>query len=158
MSSDGLGPDFNRSYLDRASKAARLTAAATWRYSEEPRRDPRARFWRPRLVKATNKQTEREQKTDSKLFDPALQVAPTTSLHFTSNSDPSESVAPPQETGRSSNSEYGSPFTLTPQILSASCSDTGENSDGDEETPGKAQQSSHSQSENNCDKTTHSKT
>lgn len=79
MSSDGLGPDFNRSYLDRASKAARLTAAATWRYSEEPRRDPRARFWRPRLVKATNKQTKREQKTDSKLFDPALQVAPTTS-------------------------------------------------------------------------------
>jgi hypothetical protein len=79
MSSDGLGPDFNRSYLDRASKAARLAAAASWRYSEEPHRDPRAQFWRLRLVKTTNKQTKRDEKTDSKLFNPALQVAPTIS-------------------------------------------------------------------------------
>lgn len=45
----------------------------------KPRRDPYAQFWRPRLVTATKKQTKRDEKTDSKLFDPALQVAPKTS-------------------------------------------------------------------------------
>jgi len=79
MSSNGLGPDFTTSYLDRASKAARL-AAATCRNSEEPRRDPRARFWRPRLVKATKKQTRRDEKTDSGVFQPTLQVLSTTSV------------------------------------------------------------------------------
>lgn len=77
MSSDDLGPDFNACYLSRASKAAQLVAA-TCRTPTEPRRDPTAQFWRPRSVPATKQQTKRDEKTDSKLFDSALHVAPTT--------------------------------------------------------------------------------
>jgi len=81
MSSDGLGLDFNTSYLDRASKAARLAAAAaTCRNAGQPRRDPSQKFWRPRLATATKKQTKRDEKTDSKLFESALHVVPTTSV------------------------------------------------------------------------------
>lgn len=77
MSSDDLGPDFNACYLSRASKAAQLVAA-TCRIPTEPRRDPTAQFWRPRLVPATKQQTKRDEKTDSKLFDSALHVVTTT--------------------------------------------------------------------------------
>lgn len=82
MSSDDLGPDFNAYYSSRASKAERLVAA-TRRAATKPRRDPTAQFWRPRPVTATKKQAKRDEKTDSKLFDPALQVAPTTGTSHT---------------------------------------------------------------------------
>ena len=71
MSSDDLGPDFHACYLSRASKAAQLVAV-TCRTPIKPRRDPTAQFWRPRLVTATKKQTKRDEKTDSKWFDPAF--------------------------------------------------------------------------------------
>ena len=79
MSSDDLGPSFNAYYSSRASRAERLVAA-TCSAPTKPRRDPTAQFWRPRLVTATKKQTKRDEKTDSKLYEPALQVVPTTSV------------------------------------------------------------------------------
>lgn len=77
MSSDDLGPDFNAYYSSRASRTERLVAA-TCRAATKARRIPTAQFWRPRLVTATEQQTKRNEKTDSKLFDSALHVAPRT--------------------------------------------------------------------------------
>ena len=82
MSSDDPGPDFDAYYLSRASKAAQLVAV-TCRTPIKPRRDPTAQFWRPRLVAVTKKQTKRDEKTDSKLFDSALHVALTTGTSHT---------------------------------------------------------------------------
>ena len=91
MSSDDLGPDLHAYYLSRASKAAQLVAS-TCQTPTEPHRDPTAQFCRPRLATATKKQTKRDEKTDSKLFDPALHVAPTTAISHTQDASLSSAL------------------------------------------------------------------
>jgi hypothetical protein len=80
MSSDSVGPKYRDFYQFRASRAAHFTAA-TCRTPTKPRRDPAAQFWGPGPVRATK--NERDERTDSALFDPVVHVVPTTSTPTT---------------------------------------------------------------------------
>lgn len=84
MSGNVQGIDFGAFYEARATRAARLTAA-TQLSLRKPRRETWAQFWRDghvtitRPVTIPTKQTKRDEKTDSKLFEPDSEVRPTQS-------------------------------------------------------------------------------